>query len=181
MNKFLVEIIRNLTIVFFPFLIYYFFSFINTMESSSSNILNYFSGGLFYIYSIISIFYFILVQTEKITEYLTKKLNTIEFLINIVALIIFISLSYATFYWCIYDFNNETFNNVMGNNFIEIYFDFFYYSLGVFLVNNNSQIQAATYYSQIFTMTEMISTFIVIIIIFSNYKNLNFKNKPKKS
>lgn len=160
---------RNGIFIVLPFFLYFFAMVFFPKESGSNYV--FLLGFLFYIYLLISIVYFLTFKIEKIVKYSISDDTKPILMAHVFMVIIFLTLAFASFYWCIYDYNHNSFKNVIGQNFFEQYFDFFYYSLGIFLVNNNSEIQAVSNYSKLFSLTEMLSTFISIILIFSNYKD----------
>ncbi len=163
-------IIKKGFVVVIPFLIY---GIVNDNSNYS------FHAFIVHCYSIIlfiplamTVFVFLLFQCEKIVELLDNKINKLKFISSIVYFITILSLTYASYYWCIYSFDNSSFKSVANDSFINTYIDFFYYSLGVFLMNNNSGIVANSVYAKIFSSTEMITTFIAIVMILSNYKSM---------
>jgi hypothetical protein len=131
-----------------------------------------FVGAMFYILSIFNSSYFIVYQTEKIADFIDKKSGKLKFLAQILIIVLFTSLAFASYNWCIYDYNPDSFRNVKGDNYLELYLDFFYYSLGVFIMNNNSSIEPFSFYSKLFTGTEMIFSFVALVLILANYADL---------
>ena len=126
-------------------------------------------------------FYFILYQTEQIIDFLENKSTKFKFLLEIILIIIFLSLTFTSFYYVLYQFDLNSFNNVSGNNFLTKYTDFLYFSNGILLMNNQSQIIAQSTYAKLFTSTEMFTAFIMLIFILGNMKSLkNLFNDHKK-
>lgn len=69
---------------------------------------------------------------------------------------------------------NQVFLNFSREN---EYLDFFYYSFGVFIMNNTSEIQASNLCTKLFVGTEMLTAFITLILILANYKDLKAKKR----
>ena len=165
-KKFLISIQNTGMIILFPILMYLAFCF---FDGESSIIL---TSIIYYLMLLFLVFFFMLFQTEKIVYFLDNRSGKLIFLKNMILFIIFISLTFASFYWVIYDYDNQSFLNVISGNRFEIYLDFAIYSLGVFLINNNSEIMPNTLYSKLFVSTEILSSFTTIVLILANLKEL---------
>ncbi len=165
------EIIKYLNIhgifVIFPFLPYF---IIKEILFKEFNDFEKFSFGLFFFSSLIfSSFYFILYHTEKIYEHKDNSEGRLNFLAHTLGIVFFLSLTFASYYWCLFNYNENSFIKVSNEN---EYLDFIYYSFGIFIMNNNSEIQTNSLYAKLFVGTEMLTAFITLILILANYKDL---------
>lgn len=160
---------RNILIIVFPLLLLFFSQHIYQFKT---NLDYYLAAIIFYMMLLISVVYFIAFQTEYIYDFIKKKDSKLKFVLRTVFYIISFSLTFSGYYLSIYLFDNNNFINVTSGNFVEVYFDFFFYSIGVFLINNNSSILANTFFAKLITITEILSSFISIIIILGNFKAL---------
>lgn len=163
---------RHGVFVILPFFLYLIFR-IMVLESCN-DLEKYFFGFFFFFFLIISNFYFVVYQTEKIHEHEDNSGGRLKFLAHTLGIIFFLSLTFASYYWCLFDYNKSSFLKVSEAN---EYLDFFYYSFGVFIMNNTSEIQPNSLYAKLFVGTEMLTAFITLILILANYKDL----KAKKS
>lgn len=171
MKKWFLYQFRSFLFLLLPILSYLFFKVINSLEC------NYFFGLFFYFQLLITVFYFIVFQVEKIYEYNNNK-NLRFFLFQISSIILILSFVFTLYYWCLFDYDPSNFSNLKTENRFLVIIDFFFYGLGVFLMNNNSTIQADSFLAKLFVGTEMFSAFIILVLIFANYAD--FKNSKKK-
>jgi len=169
MKNFIIKAIEHLGVLIFPFFVY---STMDEMNQNKSAISAYALSIVFYLMMLITVLFYLKYHSEKITEFIFGKLNKIKFSIYILFVITYIPAICAVYYICIYKYDPCSFQNVNGANFLERYINFFYYSLGIFLMNGNSSIEASSPYAIIFSSTEMISSFIAIVLILTNYQSL---------
>jgi len=113
-----------------------------------------------------------LYQSEKIVDFIDKKSGKLRFLRDMVMFILVLSMTFASFYSAIYHYDPDSFLNVGSGNILEKYFDFVAFSLGVFLINNNSAIIANSLYAKLFVSTEILSSFVMIVLILANLTEL---------
>ncbi|MDD2191483.1 MAG: hypothetical protein PHO12_02940 [Bacteroidales bacterium] len=125
-----------------------------------------------YLLLLIIVFLYLLFQCEKNTDFINKKIGQLKFIISILSVVLTLSFTFGSFYLCLFMFDSNSFINVSGTKFFEQYFNFWYYSLGVFLMNSSSLITPNSITAKLFTLTEMITSFIAIVIILANYKIL---------
>ena len=163
---------RHGIFVIFPFLMYLFFRefLMNESTDLEKNTFRFF----YFFFLIFSNFYFVVYHTEKIYEHRENSEGRFRFLAHTLGIIFFLSLTFASYYWCLFDYNKSNFTNVAEDN---IYLDFLYYSFGVFLMNNTSEIQTNSFYAKLFVGTEMLTAFITLIMILANYKDLKSKTE----
>ncbi len=160
---------RNIIMIVFPFFLY----FISKEIFPINNRFQLFTGALiFYIFLLITIFYFLTYQTEHILDFLNEKDSKLTFIIRIIFYILCFSLAFASYYHSIYLYDRGSFSNVVEGGFLDTYCDFFYYSTGTFLINNNSSIMAETIFAKILSGSEILSSFVSIIVILANYESL---------
>lgn len=132
----------------------------------------YFEWFIYFVLLLFSSFYYFLYLSEKLSDFINKKIGKVKIIAFLFYIIISVSITFSSYYFCIYLQNQNNFNLVQGNGVIEIYLDFLYYSIGLFLMNNNSSISATSLVAKLFTATEMITSFVMIIILFANFKDL---------
>lgn len=171
MKKWFLNQLRSFSFLLLPLISYLSFKIVNSLEC------NYFFGLFFYFQLLITVFYFIVFQVEKIYEYNNNK-NLRFFLFQISSIILILSFVFTLYYWCLFDYDPSNFSNLKTENRFLVIIDFFFYGLGVFLMNNNSTIQADSFLAKLFVGTEMFSAFIILVLIFANYAD--FKNSKKK-
>lgn len=127
------------------------------------------------------IYIFFLHIFEQIEDKLKKRIPLWEMLMHLLKAITWLALIFAGYYWCIYYFNNDSFINVIEGDFFEKYFDFIYYSIGIITTAGNSEIIAKTFLAKFTTIIEMVTTFIFIVFLIANYKEIgnpfNYKKK----
>lgn len=163
---------RHGIFVIFPFLSYMFFRTI--LMEDCNDFEKYSFGFFFFFFLIFSNFYFIVYHTEKIHGHKDNIEGRFKFLGHTLGIIFFLSLIFASYYWCLYDYNKSSFINVSKGN---EYLDFLYYSFGVFIMNNTSEIQTNSLYAKLFVCTEMLTAFITLILLLANYKELKANTK----
>jgi hypothetical protein len=78
----------------------------------------------------------------------------------------------------LFDYDHSNFSYVKAGNELFVILDFFFYSLGVFLMNNNSAIQGSSFTAMLFVGTEMFSAFVILVLILANYGD--FKESKNK-
>jgi len=166
MKRLLLILQNSGSIILFPFLMYAIF---NVFFNPSCLVFPFIVNYLILIYLI---FYFVLFQSEIISDLLNKKKEKKRFIQNMLLFVGFISMTFASFYLVIYDYDPNSFLNVCSGNYAEKYADFVFYSIGIFLGNNESDITANTFYSKLFVSTEVISSFATLVIILSNLRIL---------
>jgi len=168
MKKFLKAMQNTGSIIFFPVLMYLMFSvFIVKVK-----FILVFFYVIYYSFLVHIIFYFMLYQSEKIVDFIDKKSGKLRFLRDMVMFILFLSMTFASFYSVIYHYDPDSFLYVGSGNILEKYFDFVAFSLGVFLINNNSAIIANSLYAKLFVSTEILSSFVMIVLILANLTEL---------
>ncbi|MCZ2481231.1 hypothetical protein G9H64_13030 [Aquirufa nivalisilvae] len=160
-----------------PFLCYFTFKVFLATEYNSFEKYSFGFGCLFFFILFISTLYFLTYHTEKIDEHQNNSSGRRKFLAHTMGVVILLSLTFASYYWCIFDYNNLNFTNVSAE---KEYLDFILYSFGIFIMNNTSQIQAKTFYAKFFVGTEMLAAFITLILILANYKDLKDESLNKK-
>jgi hypothetical protein len=158
--------------VILPFLLYLFHREIPV--DKHNNFQEYNFGFIFFFFLLFSNFYFVVYHTEKIYQHNESSEGRFKFLAHTLGIIFFLSLTFASYYWCLYDYNESSFLNVDKEN---KYLDFLYYSFGVFIMNNTSEIQTNSLYAKLFVGTEMLTAFITLILILANYKDLKAKTE----
>lgn len=156
--------------VIFPFFLYLFFKVI--LMDLCNDFEKYIFGFFFFFFLLFSNIYFVLYHTEKVHEHEDDSGGRLKFLVHTLGIIFFLSLTFASYYWCLFDYNKSSFSKVSD---INEYLDFFYYSFGTFIMNNTSEIQPNTFYAKLFVGTEMLTAFITLILILANYKDLKVK------
>lgn len=134
----------------------------------------YFFGFFFFFTLLLSNFYFIIFHTEKIHQHSENSQGRFKFLAHTLGIVFFLSLTFASYYWCLFDYNNENFINVKNTNH---FLEFLYYSFGIFIMNNSSEIEANSLYAKLFVGTEMLTAFITLILILANFKDLKTKKR----
>jgi len=152
----------------FPLLLYQIFNLIG--NENQWNL--YVEWVIYFVFLLFSSFYYFLYLSEKLSDFIDKKIGKVKIIAFLFYIIISVSITFSTNYFCIYFHNQNSFNLVQGNNVFEIYLDFLYYSIGLFLMNNNSSISATSLVAKLFTATEIITSFVMIIILFANFKDL---------
>lgn len=162
---------RHGIFVIFPFMLYLFF---NLFQKQCNDVGKYSFGILFFFYLLLSNFYFVIYHTEKIHQHSENSNGRFKFLAHTIGIVFFLSLTFASYYWCLFDYNSENFRNVNEPNF---FLEFLFYSFGVFIMNNTSEIQANSLYAKLFVGTEMLTAFITLILILANFKDL--KSQPE--
>lgn len=158
-------------VVVLPFLLYKVI-LISLEDSNGATWYIYFYAGFYYFLLLLSVWIYLLYQCEKIAEFIDEKMGKLKFILSILRVVLTLSLTFGSYYLCIYIYDPNSFLNVCGANIFERYFNFCYYSLGVFLMNGNSPITPNSIYATLFTSTEMITTFVAIVLILANYKAL---------
>ena len=153
--------------VIFPFLCYLFFD--EFLAKRSTDFEKYSYGFFFFFFLIFSTSYFVVYHTEKMHEHQSSSSGRLKFLAHTLGIVFFLSLTFASYYWCLFDYNKSNFTNVTTEN---EYLDFVFYSFGVFIMNNTSKIQAESFYAKLFVGSEMLTAFITLILILANYKDL---------
>lgn len=158
--------------VVFPFLLYLFFRVMILKESSDFD--KYSFGSFFFLFLVFSNFYFVTYHTEKIYQHNQNSEGRFKFLAQTLGIVFFLSLTFASYYWCLFDYDKSNFINVKSQS---EYLDFVYYSFGIFVMNNSSEIQANSLYAKLFVGTEMLTAFITLILILANYKDLKSQSE----
>lgn len=177
MKYYLIKIIdliaQYLGVLFIPLFGYY---AMETYLIKGSAFYVYVFSIILYILLVVSVLIYLGIQSEKIAKFIDGELDKFRLTIYVLFVVFILSLTFASYYSCIYKYDPNSFSKVNGDNFIERYINFFYYSLGIFLMNGNSSIEASSKYAILFSSTEMISSFIAIVLILTNYQSLN-KNR----
>ena len=169
MKKRIFTIVQNTLIsIFLPFLLYYVMTTVCQKES-----LDTISFVIYYCNLILFIFTFSIYQCEKIQDFLGHKIGQMKFICSICYILLSLSLIFTSYYFCLYIDNPLNFNNVSKGNIFEQYYDFFFYSLGIFVMNNQSSIESTSFYAKLFVSTEILTVFVLLVVIFANYKELN--------
>lgn len=163
--------------VLLPLLSY--FSFNVILKSELNDFYAYSYALFFYFLLLFSVFYFVTYQTEKIFSHIENSNGRFKFLAQTIGIVFFLSLTFSCYYWCLYDYNSASFLNVKKESDNFIFLDFLFYSFGVFIMNNTSEIQANSMYAKLFVGTEMLAAFITLILILANFKELKFKSETK--
>lgn len=172
MKEFIRYLNRHGIFVFFPFFLYLFFK--EVLQRESNDFEKYSFGFFFFFFLLFSNFYFVTYHTEKIYQHTENSHGRFKFLAHTLGIVFFLSLTFTSYYWCLFDYNKSNFINVKDScEFLE----FLYYSFGIFIMNNTSEIQANSLYAKLFVGTEMLTAFITLILILANYKEL--KSQPE--
>lgn len=130
----------------------------------------YFFLFFFYFILLNIIIFFTLNKVEKITLIVENKPKYL-ILFEVLKYIIIVSFVFATCYWIIYDYKKQNFINVIEGNPFEIFFDFYYYSLTTFIMNNGSDIKPNTILSKFLVLSQILTSFSSIVIYLSNHKD----------
>jgi hypothetical protein len=165
---------RHGVFVIFPFMLYLFFKL---FQKECSDFEKYSFGFFFFFFLVLSNFYFVTYHTEKIYQHSENSGGRFKFLAHTLGIVFFLSLTFASYYWCLFDNNNVNFINVKESN---IFLEFLHYSFGVFIMNNTSEIQANSLYAKLFVGTEMLTAFITLILILANFKDLKSQPEAKE-
>lgn len=160
--------------VLLPLLSYVLFSVI--IKSELTDFYAYSYALFFYLFLLFSVFYFVTYQTEKIFSHIENSNGRFKFLAHTLGIVFFLSLTFSSYYWCLFDYNSESFLNVKKESGVFVFLDFVFYSFGVFVMNNASEIKVNSMYAKLFVGTEMFTAFITLILILSNFKDLKFKS-----
>lgn len=89
---------------------------------------------------------------------------------EILKFVILISLLYSTYYWIIEDYDKSNFLNVKNGNGFQVYLDFYFYTVTSFLMNNSSDIKPNSFLSKGLVLTQVIFSFVTIVVFLSQYK-----------
>lgn len=108
---------------------------------------------------------------EKTGEYIIKR-NKKSFLFFIIVVCASLILSYAVQFDILCDICNNSFDNAAIDNPIHRLWDFIFYSLGVFLANNISNVMPVSIWAQILSSLLIINQFFLIVIFLSNIKTI---------
>jgi hypothetical protein len=159
-------------LVVFPLLLYFGIKLMVLENEPTKPWHIYVETFIFYFFLVYSVWLFLLYQCERLANFIDNKIRKLKFIGSILYIVIFVSLTFASYYFCIYHYDNNSFEFVKGSNLFEVYIDFLYYSLGIFLMNCNSSIVANSLIAKLFTVTEMATTFVAIVLLLANYKAL---------
>lgn len=142
------------------------------LKTIDNSIYTIIASVFYFLFLIYCVFYFFMYLTEVLEKFINSGITKLRFIWHIILIIIFTSLCFTSFYWCIYNFDNSNFSNLNETNWFYQYLDFFYYSIGIFLVNNESGIIPMSFYAKLFVITEKLTTYTLLIIFLSNYRIL---------
>lgn len=115
---------------------------------------------------------------EKFGKYVGKIMSFPKLLIQIFLSLLSIVLCYGFAYNILYYYDNSMFSSVCYNDIIQETIQFVYYSCEIFFNTDVSDIRAINLISQGLTIVESLTSFLVIVILLANYKNIGniFKN-----
>lgn len=151
--------------LFLPFGMYYMYS---TFEDVSEFEFYFFLTFFFLLLILIS-FFFILQKVERIS-FIIKNKPKYLILNEVLKYVLIISFTFSTYYWIVYDYKSDNFINVIEGNHFEVFFDFYFYSLTTFIMNNASDIKPNSLLSKFLVLSQVLISFSTIIIYLSNYK-----------
>jgi len=129
-------------------------------------------------YSFLLFFYFfLLISTMHIIINFVSEIHSINqskpkyYIIGeVVKFILLTSFLFSTYYWIIQDYNNKNFSNVINGSKLEIFFDFYFFSITSFIMNNNSEIKPNTLLAKGIVLTQILASFITIVLFLAQYK-----------
>lgn len=120
----------------------------------------------------------ILYLKEKLAFYAIKKITFYQMIIFFISSLFSIILTFASVYWCIYKINPCAFTDISTNdNFLQTFFEFIYYSCGLTIMSSLSEIRAVSLVAKLISMANAFFAFIVIIVIFTNFKYIGIEHK----
>ncbi len=94
-------------------------------------------------------------------------------LIHLTGIIVLIVVSYGLDYWSLHQTQSNAFYGIFDHNATNIhFFNFLYFSSVTFSTVGFGDIAPASVEAKLMVMTEIISSFFMIIFIFSNFYNL---------
>lgn len=152
-----------------PFAMYFIYT---TLEGVSKSQF-YFFLFFFYLVLLIITLLFTQMKVEKISLILESKSKYL-ILYEALKYILIVSFVFSTYFWIIYDYDKQNFTDVVGGNQFEIFFDFYYYSLTTFIMNNASEIKPATLSAKFLVLSQVLISFSSLVIYLSNHKD--FRN-----
>lgn len=130
----------------------------------------YFFLFFFYFILLNIILFFTLNKVERISIIVESKPKYL-ILYEVIKYVLIVSVIFSTYYWIIYDYKKQNFINVIEGNQFEIFFDFYYYSLTTFIMNNASEIKPTTILSKFLVLSQILISFSSIVIYLSNHKD----------
>lgn len=137
----------------------------------------YFYLFFFYFILLNIILFVTLTKVEKISLIIENKPKYL-ILYEVIKYVLIVSFIFSIYYWIIYDYKKQNFTNVIEGTQFEIFFDFYYYSITTFIMNNASEIKPNTILSKFLVLSQILISFSSIIIYLSNYKDFgNFFKK----
>lgn len=151
-----------------PFGMYFIYkSFENVNEFS------FYTYIIFFIFILINIsMFFMLQKVEEITNIITYNKPKYLIIYEVLKYVLITSFLFSSYYWIIFDYKNENFINVTKGNSIEIFFDFYFYSITTFLMNNASEIKPNSILSKLLITNQILLSFSAIVLFLSNYKEV---------
>lgn len=147
------------------------------IENLNNEVINHVLILSLYFYLLISLVYYIKYQTEKISELIDNKKGNYNLIFKTLSIVFSISIMFGCYYLCLNELDTNSFKNVVGENMFFQFIDYTFFSFGIFIMNNTSEINANSFYSKLFVATEMLSSFLILVLIFANYNDL--KNNKK--
>ena len=94
-------------------------------------------------------------------------------LIHLTGIIVLIVISYGLDYWSLHQTQLNAFHGIFDHAAVNLhFFNFLYFSAVTFSTVGFGDIAPATIEAKIIVMTEIVSSFFMIIFIFSNFYNL---------
>ena len=131
----------------------------------------YFYLSFFYYFLLMAIFQLTLKTVEKIHSINQNKTKYL-LIFEVVKFVLLMGFLFSSYFWIIFDYNNENFINVKNGNMFETFFDFYFYSLTSFIMNNGSDIKPTSILSKIIVLTQNLWSFITIVIFLSQHKEI---------
>lgn len=133
----------------------------------------------FYIFIfLLMIFAVIITIFQKLEKYAENKISFPKLVGYFFLMLFSISLSFTFLYVVVYDVYPNSFSEVLCDNTLYSFFDFFCFSFGIMTTTGISEITANTILSKLLVMVESTTAFFYIILLLANYQNIvdSFKN-----
>lgn len=167
MNKLTIEHGYSFLALLLPFGMYFLYC---TFEDVSEINFYYFSF-FFYFVLVQIILYFTIKKVDRIVI-ISERKNYYLVIYEVLQYVLIISFIFSMYYWIIYDFKKENFSNVVNGSGLEIFFDFYFYSITTFVMNNGSDIKPTAILSKFLVMTQIIISFTAVVIYLSNHQKI---------
>lgn len=123
--------------------------------------------------SLVKASYFMSMTYHKIIESTEKDVPYFHFLIFILMIVTLIVLSFSLDFFCMYRIDEKSFVGIiLSPNVYEVFFDCVYFSTLNFSYFGFGEIMPQTIFSKILVLTELIVSFLTIILILSDFISL---------